>query len=124
MQQLVQPSLGLTGEQRNAEVHRLLQVRRYIGQHRETAAHMKATDANRNTCSEERPRDVNCARKLIGLNADQADECTTSAGTDLPNDLLGTNSRIRFVPRRDLDLDRIAQRATLCTVQCQSVDRG
>ena len=101
----------------------MLQVRRDIRQHRETAAHMKAADANRNACGAERPRNVNGARKLIGLNADQADECATAAGADLPNDLLGTNSRIRFIPRGNLDLDVIAQRATFRTVERQSVDR-
>src|SRR5947199_43545 len=104
---MIVQKLHRNGQPRPAsKLVRMPLMRRDTGQHRETAAHMKAADANRNAGGAERPRNVNRARKLIGLNADQTDKRATSAGTYLPNDFVGSNARIRFIPRRDLDLDR------------------
>ncbi len=73
-QQLVQPALGLAGEQRDAEIHRLLQLGGEVRQHRDAAADVEAADAHRDAGRAQRPRDVDGPRKLIGLHADQPDQ--------------------------------------------------
>ncbi len=44
-----------------------------LRQHREAAGHVEAADHDRNAGCAQRPRDVQRARKLVRLHADQAD---------------------------------------------------
>ncbi len=82
-QQVFQPPLGLAGEQGDAQVDRLVQLRRQVRQHRDAAADVEAADADRDARGAQRPRDIDGARKLVGLHADQADQPATAAGPDL-----------------------------------------
>ena len=74
-QHLVEPALlGLAGEERDAELLRLADLRRHLRQHGDAAGDVEAADADRQAGGEERPREIDRARKLVGLHADQADQ--------------------------------------------------
>ena len=74
-QHRVEPAfLGLAGEERDAERLRLAHLRRHLRQHREAAGDVEAADGDRQPGGEERPRQVDRARELVGLHADQRDQ--------------------------------------------------
>ena len=76
---LVEPALlGLAGKERDAERLRLAHLRRHLGQHRDAARDVKAADAHRQAGGQKRPRQIDGARKLVRLHADQADQRATA----------------------------------------------
>ncbi len=60
--------------ERDAHVERFLQVGHQIGEHGEQAGHVEAADDHRHAGRTKRPRDIERARILIGLHADQPDK--------------------------------------------------
>ena len=87
-QQIVESPLRLAREQGDAEIHRFLQLRRHLRQHRDAAADMEAADADRDARCAQRPGDIHRARKLIGLHADQANQPAAPAFAYLVDDLV------------------------------------
>ena len=74
-QHLVEPTLlGLAGKERDAERLRRAHFRRHLGQHRDRARDVKAADAHRQPGGQKRPRQIDGARKLVGLHADHRDQ--------------------------------------------------
>ena len=51
----------------------------HVRQHRDAAADVEAADADRDARGAQRPGDIDGARELIGLHADQADQSAASA---------------------------------------------
>ena len=122
-QQLVEPPLGLAGEERDTEIHRLLQLGRELRQHRDAAANVKPADADWNARGAERPRNVDGPRKLVALHADQGDQPTSVRFADLPDDAVGPDPRVGLVPGGDPDLDVFAQHPPLSAVERKAVHR-
>ena len=75
--------LGLAREHGDAHVHCRLDLGRQDRQHREAARHMEAAQRHREAALEEGTRDVDGARELVGLHADQADERLAAGALDL-----------------------------------------
>src|SRR5262245_27319075 len=73
-EELIEPSLGLSGKERDTEFHRFLQLGRDLWQHRQAATDVKPADGDWKSRGTERPRNVYCARKLIALHANQGDQ--------------------------------------------------
>ena len=105
LQHHVQAALGLAGEQRNPERLRFDEIVGHLRQHREAAGDMKPTDGDLHASGAKSPRQIDGARKLIGLDADQANQAAPAAGGDLAGDSLGANSRVGLVDDRNLDFD-------------------
>ena len=82
-QHLVEPALlGLAGEERDAHRLRRFDVGRQFGQHGDAAGDVEAADADRQPGVEERPRQIDRARKLVGLHADEADQRAAAFAAD------------------------------------------
>ena len=72
----------------------------------------------------QRPGDVDGARKLVGLHADQADQPAAAARRGSARMIaLGPDARVGLVPDRDPDLDVVAQHAPLGAVEREAVQR-
>ena len=85
---------------------------------------MKAADAHGNARGAQRPRDIDGARKLIGLHADQPDQPAASALAYLLDDRDGPDAGVRLVPGGDADLDVLAQHPASRAIQRKSVQRA
>ena len=99
------PVFGLAGEQAASHVERLLQVGLHVGQHREAARHMEAADHHWNAGGAQRPRDVERARKLVRLHADQPDHAEAAMARELRDNVFGADARVGLVNRGNVDLD-------------------
>ena len=122
-QQLVEASLRFTGEERDAELHRVAKLRRNVRQHREATADVKPADADRDPGGDERPGDVHGARELVGLHADEADEPPSARRADLPDDRVGPDAGVGLVLDGDADLDVLAQHPPRGAVEREPVQR-
>ena len=107
-QHLVEPAFGLAGEQRHA--HRLGAVEIGIDavEHGEHAGHVEAADADLDAARAQRPGQIERARKLVRLHADQHDHA--GAGRfDHRRQPLGADAGIGLVEGVDLDVDVVAR---------------
>ncbi len=123
LQQFVEASLRFPGEERDAEIHRVAKLRRHVRQHREATADVKPADADRDPGGDQRPGDVDGARKLVGLYADEPYQTPPARCADLPNDRSGSDSRVGLVLDRDPDLDIRAEHPALGAVEREAVQR-
>ena len=85
---------------------------------------MKPTDGYLHAPGAKSPRQIDGARKLIGLDADQANQAAPAAGGDLTGDSLRANSRVGLVYDRNLDFDIGAEDSSVPAVFRQSVHHG
>src|SRR5512147_2830747 len=109
-QQQVEPSLlRLAGEKGDAEILSLTDFRRQLRQHGKAAGNMKAADADLDAGRAQRAGDVHRPRKLVRLNADQADQAVPAVVAYLPDDLARIDPRVGFVIGAQADLDIVAQ---------------
>ena len=102
---LVHAAFGLAGEQRDAHIERLLQVRADGIEHRQHAGDVKAADDDRDARGAQRLGDMQRARILIGLHADQADEAEIIVGPHLGDDAVDAHACIGLVDGDDVDID-------------------
>ena len=114
--------LGLAGEQRDAEIERLFQVRRQLGQHREAAARMEPADHHRDAGGAELAADVERARELVRLHADQADEARLAA--HVTDQALDVHDGVALVERLDRDVDVRAEHLVGGTIGKQPINAG
>ena len=108
LQQLCKSALGLTREDRDAEVKCLLNFRCNIRQHCKAAAHVKATDAYGHAGRAQWSCDVDGARILVRLNTDQRHQSACVACLDGARNLLRSHARVDLVLYGDLDLHLVA----------------
>ena len=78
--------LSLPGKQRNAECLGFAQVVGHFRQHGDASRNVEAADADRQSRGPERTREIHGARKLVGLDADQADQCLAAGCTNVSED--------------------------------------
>ncbi len=72
----------------------------------------------------ERPRDVERARILIGLHADQPDHAEAARFTEAAQQFRHIDAGIGFVDDVDLDIDVGAQHAALRAIERHAMQRG
>ena len=96
-------AFGLAREQMNAEIQRFLEIDRQRRQHGDATAHMKAADDHRHAESAKLPPEIERARILIRLNADQADHAA-AGGADAPRRGLDIDDGVALVASFDLDV--------------------
>ena len=116
--------LGLAREHGDAHVHGFLDLRRRDRQHRQAARHMEAAQRHRIAALEELARKIDGAGKLVGLHADQADQCLAAGALDLRHQALRADARVGLVDRPDDDLDVGAQHLAALAVLAQAIERG
>ena len=105
-QHLVEAALlGLAGEERNSERLRLRHLGRQLGQHRNAAGDVKAADAHRETGGDEAPGKIDGARKLVRLDADEADQRLSALLADHPHDPVRPDAPIGLVIGVQPDID-------------------
>ena len=112
-QHLVEPALRLAGEQRNAEVERLVERIRPLRQHREATRDMEAADADLDARRPQGTGEVQHMRELVRLDADKAYKSEAARLLDLPGDAVRADARIGLVDRENLDVDVFAERLGL-----------
>ena len=81
------------------------QVLRHLRQHGDAAGDVEAADADRQPGGEERPREIDRARKLVRLHADQADQRLAAGLADHPDDLVRPDPPVGLVIGVQADVD-------------------
>ena len=92
-------------------------------QHGQAAGHVETADANRNVLVEEGPRQIDGARKLIGLNAHECDQRLVS-GPDRFEDFGRRDTLIGFVEGGDDDVCGSAEHLALAAILGDAVEAG
>ena len=69
-------------------------------------------------------RDMQRARILVGLHADQADETEITVGAHLVDDAIDAHARIGLVDGDDVDIDVGTENLALGAVVDQAIDAG
>ncbi len=123
-QEIVETALGLAGEQRDAHAARKVEVDGGAVEHGEAAGHMEAAHRDLNAGGAERLGDVQRARKLVRLHADQAEHAEIAVLAETPDQLLDVDACIGLVDDVDVDLDVVAQGLALRRIERQAVNRG
>ena len=124
-QDLVEPAfLGLAGEDRDAHVHGCLDLGRHDRQHRQAAGDVEAAHRHRQAGLEELAGEIDGARKLVGLDADQADQRLAAAALDVGDDAVGADPRIGLVERLDDDVDVRPQHLAPAAILAQAIEGG
>ena len=90
-------------EQRNAERLRLLELGRHFRQHGDAARDVKPADADLEAGVAKLARDIEGARKLVRLHADEADQRTPAAALEIANDPARHDATVGLVIGVDLD---------------------
>jgi hypothetical protein len=122
-QYLVEPSSRLAGKERDTERHRLLELRRQLGQHRQRARHVKAADANLDAARAQQARDIHGAGELVRLHAHQPDEPALDFA-DRAGDALRLDASVGLVEHGDDDVDIGTQHAALGAVAGETIKIG
>ena len=120
-QQVGHAAFAFAGEQRHAEVEGFLKVRRKLGQHRDAARDMEPADDDRQSGGAELTREVEGARVLIRLHANEADE-TRAGGADFSDRALDVDDGVAFVVGIDLDRDVRTEHARIGAFRQQAVN--
>ena len=118
------PFLGLAGEERDAERLRLADVVRHLRQHGDAAGDVKAADADRQPGGEERPRQIDRARKLVRLHADQADQRLAAGLADHADDPVGPDAPVGLVIGVEADFDVRPEHLAAARVLGEAVQAG
>jgi hypothetical protein len=124
-QHLAEPALlGLAGEEGDAERLCFAQLGWHLGQHREAAGDVKAAETDRQPGLQERPRQIDGAGKLVGLDADQPDQRAAASAADPPDDPVGPHPSVGLVIGLDANLDPGTQHMPLPQILGQAVQGG
>ena len=118
LQHLVEPPLRLAGEQRNAHRERFVQRFRPFRQHREAARDMEAADADRDPRRPQRTGDVQRARELIRLHADEADQSQAAVVFDLPRDSVRAGCVSLVSSTAKISMSTSSPSAAVCIASC------
>ena len=78
---------GFAGEQADAHVERRLQVGLQLRQHGEAAGDVEAADDHRDAGRAQRPGDIERARKLVRLHADEPDQAEAVVAPEVRDDV-------------------------------------
>ena len=114
-QHLVEPALGLAGEQRDAERLRAVEIGIDAVEHADRAGDMEAADADRDAARAQRRGDIERAGKLVRLHADQHDHAGARA-LDHAREAIGADAGVGLVEGVDFDVDVGAENGALGAV--------
>ena len=95
----VEPAFRLAGEQAASQRLRLAQICGRLRQHGEAARHVEAADGDGDAAAAKAPRQVEGARKLVRLHADEFDEARARR-SDGGGDFLGSYAGVGLVTDR------------------------
>jgi hypothetical protein len=109
LEEALELHLRLAGEEDDAEVDRLFQLRGQLLQHGDAAADVEAADGDVDALLAELARDRHCAGELVRLHADETDKAAMAGLADLGRDLLDRNPDVHLVIGVDLDRDILAE---------------
>ena len=120
---MIEAAFGFAGKKRNAQVERALYVRVALLEHGGCAGNVKAADGDGDAALTKRRGDVEGARKLVRLHADQHDHAGVGL-FDQTDDLRRANVCVGFVKGVDVELNVVAERLLLGAFQRQPVQDG
>ena len=122
-QHLVEPPFGLAGEERDAHGARTIEIGVDAAEHADRAGHVEAADRDRDAALAQRPGEIERARELVRLHADQHHHA--GAGRlDQRRETARVDARVGLVEGMDVDLDVGAEHAPLGAVLGEPVERG
>src|SRR3984957_12039036 len=121
-QELCKSTFALPGIEDDPKRLRLFQVRRQFRQHGNTAGNVESSNGDRHALLAKLSRNVERARKLIRLDADQGDHAAIRE--DSLRDGRKINDGVAFVVDLELDLDVGAEHVVVRAFAQQSVDTG
>ena len=125
LQHLVEPALlGFAGVQANAQPLRLLQVVRQLGQHGSAARDMEATDADLQRAFAELPGEIERARELVRLHADQRNERPATVALQRPDNPGRLNPAIGLIICRDGYVDIWSKNLSAAAVLRKTIEAG
>ena len=116
-------ALRLAGEEVDAEIQRLLHFRRDFRQHGEAAADVKAAHDHGDAQRPKFAAEIERARKLVGLHADQADHAAAGFANAL-GDGAHVHEVVALVEGFDLDLGVGTEHMRLRAMLDQRIDAG
>ena len=123
-QDLVHAPFRFAGKQSDAHVERLLQVGHDGGKHRQHAGDVETPDDHRDAGLAQRFGDVQRARILVRLHADQADKAEILVGAHVGDDAVDAHPRIGLVDGGNLDVDVGPENPALRAVVEKAIDAG
>ena len=124
LQQRVQTAFELAGENGDAEFAREIEIDGGAVEHRDAAGNVKAADHDRNAVLAERTREIERARVLIALHADQRDHAEPVGFAKLAEQLANVDAGVGLVDHVDDDVDIRAEHPALRAIQNDAVNRG
>ena len=116
-------AFGLAGEQMDAEIERFLQIGRQCRQHGNAAGDVKAAHDDIEPERTELPAEIERARILIRLHADQPDHAA-AGGADALGHRRHIDDGVALVTGVDLDVDVGAEHAVVGAFPHQPIDAG
>ena len=122
-QQVGHAAFRFAGKQIDAEIEGLLQIGRQRRQHGDAAADVKAADDHRQTELAKLAAEIERARILVRLHADQTDHATTGAA-DALGDPRNVDDGVALVASFDVDVDVRAEHAVVGAFLDQAIDAG
>ena len=114
--------LGLTREQRDAERERVLHLRRHLRQHREASADVESAERDLDSGGAQLARDIDRARELVGLHADQQHDAAVRVAPEPANYLAHRHFGVGLVVRLDLEIDARAEDLPRLRVEREAVE--
>jgi len=122
LEQVVHPPLDLAREQTDAQPLRLAQIGRQLGQHRQATADVKAADGDLHAGGAQLAGDVDGARKLVGLHADQAHQAVAAVALETRDGLAQRQAGGGLITDSDLDVDGSAEHLALRGILSEPID--
>ncbi len=113
---------GFAGEQAAPHVERDFQVGLHFRQHGDAAGNVKAADHHRNTGLAKRPRQIERARELVRLRANQPHHAEAVMPLELGDDVFDADPVVGFVDGGDVDRHVGPQHLPLRGVISEGVD--
>ena len=83
---------------------------------------MEAAHRHRQAGLEELAGEVDGARELVALHADQANQRLAAAALDIGDNAIGAHPRVGLVERLDLDVDIRPEDAALAAILPQAIE--
>ena len=120
----VEPALGLAGKHGDAHVPAGVEIDRAPVQHRQAARDVEAAHGDRDAGLAERPRDVEGARILVRLDADQRDKPEIAVPPKAGEQRRHVDAGVGLVDRLDVDGDVRPKDLPLGAVGRDAVDGG
>jgi hypothetical protein len=118
LEEAVEAVLDLACEDRDAQVHGVLHLRRDREEHRQDAADMEAAHGDLDVAGTKLAGDVHGARELVGLHTHQGDHAVTAVALDHVREPVDSHPGVGLVDGGDAKPHVLAEDAALRGVAC------